>query len=813
MSGSKGKFNYFYEFVEKDKKKEYIEPEFIREREAFMYIISRISLLNALSIIFLQCWNIASEQNIKIMIFCLLTTTAAYIVNTAFSSLFVYKLTNNLYFFIFHIIMIFRSDHIMGESITQIRGLYFTVIGTIMIYLFLNVHAIPFFSTLAITQYSIRLIYSDTNVEDYYVDHIFCLFVYCYAFLFKKKYQDFILLLKERDNANDNLKNFYNKILNRSINYFFIVFSNNSSIFMNKTCEDFLVNSLSEAMSSKTMNQTELINYFFENLELVNPKKLHGVKSKTSLNSYIHKINDVQGERESIDRVSEPREDIVIHDEFQFHSYYFEVFVMRSRTLLNNEDVYEIELYNITNSKAAETQVREEVAKKQKFLSRVAHEFKTPLLGIISLCNKVEENYKRSISILGELEQIDCISNYIIFLVNDFIQISKKNTELNIDLKPVSLESILHFSFKILKTLLSVVAKDRNVDPQIFVDEKIKSLVVISDELRLKQMLLNFLSNSVKFTNYGNITLNCVVEERNEMLFEKSESCLKYGVIIMVTDTGTGIHSEQLKVIKSHQFDEIVVDKIGNQLGTGLGLSITHILADKLGINLVIDSEYGKGTQVILNFTKGITKKVTTTLSEISSGDSDTKLLNLELMEDQSFFLSPFLERLLDFVQTHETSLTIPCRSTLNPAFVGISSKREILVVDDNTLIRTSLINNINKYLVNYSLDSYVTVVSGSDGIDIVKSVIADQHKGNKIDLIFSDLIMEFLNGDEAVSILMRLEKEGKMKRLPAFVCFTALDDEDSKEKLMAQGFNLVVNKEVQLDKLEPILNKYLSKN
>jgi len=247
----------------------------------------------------------------------------------------------------------------------------------------------------------------------------------------------------------------------------------------------------------------------------------------------------------------------------------------------------------------------EENKRKNKVFAKIAHEFKTPINSIIGVINilKESEEIKFSKTSLSDLDLIQNLSTYTIFLISDIIQYAndKNINDIKIKKEKVNLRLIMEFCFNILKCLLNCnKTKSEIVKAELILDEDIDGFSVYSDEIRLKQILLNFISNAVKFTNTGKIIL------------ESTKLANKEYVIISISDTGIGIKDDDKRklfndffLIDENQKEFLSNNRsnlentpvVNNMLGSGLGLSICKTYCEKMKIKLKFNSEYGKGSK------------------------------------------------------------------------------------------------------------------------------------------------------------------------------------------------------------------------
>ena len=296
---------------------------------------------------------------------------------------------------------------------------------------------------------------------------------------------------------------------------------------------------------------------------------------------------------------------------------FFEIYL---RKLKFKEEVVELLFNDITEIKLAE-KTNIEIKYKKMILAKIAHEFKTPLISIISLVQKIMslESEFRSSSIRCSLNHINNLSNYSIVLISDIITYASNSVNLMINLNEIILREILDFSFNVLKTLVQCNQNKVNaIDTLIEIDESIDELTIVSDENRLKQIFLNLISNAVKFTKLGFIKIQ-VKYLRNLESIE-----------VNIKDTGLGIKKEDYSKIFEENI-QLNIEKQYNSEGSGLGLSITRNLADLLDHQIGFSSEIGEGSNFYLrmkcknNKTK-LTESKTEKFDDLTIKNNNNKL-------------------------------------------------------------------------------------------------------------------------------------------------------------------------------------------
>ncbi len=332
-------------------------------------------------------------------------------------------------------------------------------------------------------------------------------------------------------------------------------------------------------------------------------------------------------------------------------NYFFKIYFRRS---IISEDIIDFLIYDFTKTKEAEFN---DYNLKTSFLAKIVHEFKTPLSSIIGLITKlngfiIKKNYPNELN--RTISQIEGLSNYVNILINDIIDYShiyslkdlkynenndkeKLKNKLNLKLNPINLKDITDFCKEILLTLLICKEKQNLIKIIYEFNEEIINYNLDMDEYRLKQILLNLISNSVKFTRCGSITLKADLINCNKNTcksINNSEKIIKISII----DTGIGIKDEDLKKLLDFK-ENILLSSSSkyNKEGTGLGLNITKFIADELNINLEVFSTFGQGTSfnILINVNE-------------NSYKNNKKLKNKRLLSKSREDLVPVLSRIYE---------------------------------------------------------------------------------------------------------------------------------------------------------------------
>lgn len=256
--------------------------------------------------------------------------------------------------------------------------------------------------------------------------------------------------------------------------------------------------------------------------------------------------------------------------------------------------------------------VQETSQAKSEFLSRMSHEIRTPMNAIIGLTSLTQMSCELTPETQRNLEKINTSAQFLLSLVNDILDMSKiDSSKMKIEHNPFDLELIVNQ----MENIFTLQAQQNNL---VFtIHKKFHNRYLLGDEIRIKQVLTNLLSNACKFTDHGgSVTLSI---EQMDVEEEEEKKAFRFSV----KDTGTGINQEDIARIFD-SFEQISLSRRNTQ-GTGLGLSISRSLVSLMGGELNVISQVDKGSEFYFTLWLPICE------SELLESSQDTKSTPISL--------------------------------------------------------------------------------------------------------------------------------------------------------------------------------------
>lgn len=379
---------------------------------------------------------------------------------------------------------------------------------------------------------------------------------------------------------------------------------------------------------------------------------------------------------------------------------------------------------------------------KSDFFSKMSHDIRTPLNAIIGMTSIASAHLEEPSRLCDCLDKINISSQHLLHLINDVLDMSKiESGKVVLNEAPFDLSA---FSAEI-SAMVSSSAKSKQLTLYVST-EALSHTQVLGDKLRLQQICLNILSNSVKFTSPGGHITFCIQEEPSSV-----EGYGRY--VFLFADNGIGMSQQFLKKL-FQPFEREENSLISKTEGTGLGMSIAHNLVQMMNGYLQVESKPNKGTAFKLT-------------------------LHLRLHDEAC------------------TAFPAPEKSAVLEHPVDFSGKR-LLVVEDNELNR-----EIVAELLKPTHAEIQCVENGRQAVDC----FADTAPGY-FDLILMDIQMPVMNGLDAACAIRALQRPDS-GGIPILAMTANAFTEDVANALKA-GMNGHISKPIDLPLLLDTLRRFL---
>jgi signal transduction histidine kinase/CheY-like chemotaxis protein len=395
--------------------------------------------------------------------------------------------------------------------------------------------------------------------------------------------------------------------------------------------------------------------------------------------------------------------------------------------------------------------VQEKSEGKSQFLAQMSQEMRTPLNAVLGLSELTLEYGALSKEAQENLEKIFYAGSALLRIVNDILDIIKMESG-KFELVTIEYDSP-DLLYNVISQGLSFKG-EKPVDFVVKIDDTIPSRLH-GDEMRVKQIIINLLSNAFKFTKEGSVELDITSESKGRVTW----------LTIAVRDTGVGIPSEKIDNLFSDytRIDILAHRKID---GAGLGLPVTKMVTDFMGGSISVVSEVGKGSVFIIKI-----PQMTVTAAAISH---------------------TIAESLQNF--TYQ-----PNRIDLHPERQRIRlPNARILIVDD---IDTNL--EVAKGMMSPYEMQIDCLTSGRDAVEAVRE------EKVKYNAIFMDYMMPGMDGIEAVRII-REEIGTPYARTVPIIALTAHVTAGNEEMFLSHGFEAVLPKPAEIARLDAIIRQWV---
>ncbi|MBQ5426205.1 MAG: response regulator [Pseudobutyrivibrio sp.] len=404
---------------------------------------------------------------------------------------------------------------------------------------------------------------------------------------------------------------------------------------------------------------------------------------------------------------------------------------------INNDDLLEKTL----QAKKAEKQAQTATEAKSNFLANMSHEIRTPINTIMGMDEMILRETSEKVVEEYALD-IKTASQNLLSLINDILDITKiESGKMGIVKGEYAFMSLMH---DVLNNI-TLRAREKDLELKLNIASNIPCNM-LGDDIRIKQVLTNIITNAVKYTQEGYIEITVTCEKSFGQYVD---------LTFKVKDTGIGIKPEDIKRM-FESFERLEVNRNRNIEGAGLGMTITQNLLKMMGSSLEVESTYGEGSTFYFTLTQEV-------VNSEPIGDFEQKLKQLTANYEYS------------------TSFEAP-----NATF---------LIVDDNTMNR--------KVFVALLKDSRVKIKEAASGAECLQ-LIKQQH----FDMIFLDHMMPGMDGVETFKAMATLEGN-KCLGTPV-IALTANAIAGAKDRYLTMGFHGFLSKPVVPAQLEKMIRDFL---
>ena len=387
---------------------------------------------------------------------------------------------------------------------------------------------------------------------------------------------------------------------------------------------------------------------------------------------------------------------------------------------------------------------------KSRFLSNISHEIRTPINAVLGFDEMILRQ-SNDAEVLQYATDIQNSGKTLLALINDILDFSKIEAG-KMEIIPVEYE--LSSVINDLVNMTAVRAAEKKLTLNVNVSQEIPH-ILFGDEVRLRQCIINLMTNAIKYTEEGKVTLDVDYEDiENDNPDESDEDRILLKV--SVSDTGIGIREEDIDKL-SAAFERIDEKRNRTIEGTGLGINIVNSLLSMMGSKLEVKSVYGEGSTFSFEVVQNVVDRE-------PIGDFSTAYRQSAGKADR-----------------YEASFHAP--------------NARILVVDDT---KTNL--TVIEGLLKQTQIQVDTATSGMASLEMVKQ--------NVYDIIFLDHRMPEMDGIQTFHAME--EMEGNLCKETPIIALTANAISGSREMYLQEGFSGYMSKPVDPSKLEELIMSYL---
>lgn len=422
---------------------------------------------------------------------------------------------------------------------------------------------------------------------------------------------------------------------------------------------------------------------------------------------------------------------------------------------------------------------------KGSFLANMSHEIRTPMNGIIGMIDLLSGTALST----KQQEYVQIVkksSETLLTILNDILDLSKIEAgKMQLNEKNISLKNTIDKIYALFKQQ----AESKHNQLKFSFENDVPD-AIFADETRLLQILSNLVSNAIKFTESGKITIYTEIEKvlENNLKNDKNQQEIQEIILkISVKDTGIGISKENLDKL-FYSFSQVDNSFSKSYGGTGLGLVISKELSNLMNGEMGVSSEIGKGSCFYFTF--------------------KTSILNISKENLTNSSANNLLEN-------NQNSDNFTKKSNDYQEITFFDTRPFILIVDDNAINR-----RVAGDILEKSGCSIDFAESGFVCLEKVQKNQLENNKHQRYAIILMDIQMPDLDGVATMKILHQKEKENlaentteNQQKVPPIVAMTAYAMVEDREKFLKNGFDDYISKPIRAEILLKTIQKILSQN
>ncbi|MEH1827029.1 MAG: ATP-binding protein [Nostoc sp.] len=401
---------------------------------------------------------------------------------------------------------------------------------------------------------------------------------------------------------------------------------------------------------------------------------------------------------------------------------------------------------------------------KQEFLAMISHEVRTPIAsvsGMASLLLYTELTAEQK----DFVETIYTSGNSLLKIINDFLDFSKiQSGHLELEEEPFGLRNCIHEALY----MLGSTAREKGLKLT-FLDTPEIPTTIVGDITRLRQVLINLISNAIKFTETGSIEISVIIRKNSDINHSAANTDQ---IQFSVKDTGIGIPRDRLeRLFKAFsQVNSSITRQYG---GTGLGLAICKQLSELMGGRIWVESELGVGSTFYFTIAASVVLEESVTANAVFLAIESPQVKQLAFKSQESF--------------------SVPASSSPSPEF----HKLRILLTEDNLVNQKIALKQLKS--LGYSAD---IANNGKEALQLLEKV--------PYDLILMDCQMPILDGLETTKQIHRWQESSFASgRRPVVIAMTANAMKQDQQMCLDAGMDDYLSKPVMKEDLAATLEHW----